>query len=234
VDRITRKELKQDKFAVEVTHTVDFLAEHRAQAIRYGIAGVVVVVLLVGFFTWRSHEAAARRAALSAVLELRQAPVGPPQGDPLIRSFPTEQEKTKALVAAFSDVALKYSGKEEGTIAEFYLGTMAADQGNLPGAEKALTEVIDSGDANYASLARLSLAEIYQSEGKTSDGEKLLRSAVEKPSSFVSKEQAILALARYLAPTKPAEARKLLEPLRAVPRSAVSRAALAELESLPK
>jgi predicted negative regulator of RcsB-dependent stress response len=234
VDRITRKGLKQDKFAVEVTHTVDFLAEHRTQAIRYGIAGLVVVVLLVGFFTWRSHEAAARRAALSAVLELRQAPVGPSQGDPLVRTFPTEQEKTKAVLAALSDVASKYSGTEDGTVAQFYLGTMAADQGNLAGAERALKEVIDSGGANYASLAKLSLAEIYKSEGKTSEGEKLLRSVVEKPSEFVSKEQATIALARYLAPTNPAEARKLLEPLRVVQRGAISRAAINELGSLQK
>lgn len=234
MDRITRKELKQDKFAVEVTHTVDFLAEHRAQATRYGIAGLVVVVLVVGFFMWRSHEAAARRAALNAVLELRQAPVGPSQGDPLIRSFPTEQEKIKAVVAAFSDVAVKYSGTEEGTVANFYLGTLAADQGNLTGAEKALTEVIGSGDANYASLAKLSLADVYKSEGKTSEGEKLLRSVVAKPSNFVSKEEATLALGQYLAQTNPAEARKLLEPLRGVQRSVVSRAALAALESLPK
>jgi predicted negative regulator of RcsB-dependent stress response len=234
VDRITRKGLKQDKFAVEVTHTVDFLAEHRTQAIRYGIAGLAVVVLLVGFFTWRSHDAAARRDALSAALELRQAQVGPSQGDPLVRTFPTEQEKNKAVIAALSDVASKYSGKEEGTVAQFYLGMIAADQGNLAGAGKALTEVIDSGDANYASLAKLSLAEIYRSEGKTSEGEKLLRSLVEKPSDFVSKEQATIALARYLAPAKPAEARKLLEPLRGAQRSAVSRAALAELDSLSK
>jgi hypothetical protein len=38
-----------------------------------------------------------------------------------------------------------------------------------------------------------------------------------KPTIFVSKEQAAIMLARYLMPTKPAEARKLLDPLRKVP-----------------
>ena len=45
--RITRKELKADKFAVEVEHTVDYVAHHRAQVIRYGVVGVVVVALAV-------------------------------------------------------------------------------------------------------------------------------------------------------------------------------------------
>jgi predicted negative regulator of RcsB-dependent stress response len=233
VDRITRKELKQDKFAVEVTHTVGYLAEHRTQAIRYGIAGLVVVALVVGFFTWRSHERAARRDALTAALEVRQAPVGPSRGDSLVRTFPTEQDKNKAQIAAFSDVAAKYPGTDEGSVAQYYLGTIAAEQGNLAGAAKAFQEVADSGSANYASMAKLSLAEIYKAQGKAADGEKLIRSVMDKPTEFVSKEQATIALARYLASSNPAEARKLLTPLQSVQRNAVSRIAVAELTSMP-
>jgi len=149
------------------------------------------------------------------------------------RTFPTEQEKTKAEVAAFSDVASKYSSSREGITAEYYLASTAADQGNLAGAEQALKEVIDSGDANYAALAKLSLASIYKSEGKTSEGEKLIRDVMQKPTEFVSKEQATIALAQYVAPSNPAEARKLLEPLLTSTRRAVTQAASTELASLP-
>jgi len=48
-------------------------------------------------------------------------------------------------------------------------------------------------------------------------GEKTLRELIAKPTIFVSKEQAAITLARYLMPTKPAEARKLLDPLLKVP-----------------
>jgi predicted negative regulator of RcsB-dependent stress response len=232
VDRITRKELKQDKFAAEVTHTVGYLAEHRSQAVRYGAAAAALVVLVAAFFTWRSHEASARRSALASALELRQAPIGAAQPDSLIRSFPNEQEKNKAVVGALSDVAAKYSGSDEATIAQYYLGAIAADRGNLSGAEKAFKEVME-GNVNYASLAKLSLAEIYKSQGKPADGEKLIRSLMDKPTAFVSKEQATLALARYVATSNPAEARKLLEPLR-TERTAVSRAAVADLTALPQ
>ena len=37
MSRITRKELKTDKFALEVEHTVSLFEQHRQEIIRYGI-----------------------------------------------------------------------------------------------------------------------------------------------------------------------------------------------------
>jgi predicted negative regulator of RcsB-dependent stress response len=234
VDRLTRKELKQDKFAAEITHTVGYLAEHRSQTVRYAVIGVVAVLAVAGFFTWRSHQRVERHKALADALEIHQTPVGPaPQGDPTVRTFTNPQDKTKAEIKAFSDVASRFSGSSEGTIAQYYLGVIAADQGNLAGAAKAFQEVIDNGSADYASLAKLSLADVYKLQGKINDGEQLLRSLVASPTAFVSKEQATIALARLLAVKNPAEARKLLEPLRAVDRQPVSRAAISELGQIP-
>src|ERR1051326_5426695 len=93
---------------------------------------------------------------------------------------------------------------------------MAADEGKLSDAEKRFTSVADSAGKKYAALAKLSLGQVYFAEGKADAGEKLLRSLIAKPTVFVSKEQASIVLARMLAPTKPAEARKLLDPLRAM------------------
>jgi hypothetical protein len=42
----------------------------------------------------------------------------------------------------------------------------------------------------------------------------VLRDLIAKPTVFVSSEQATVSLARFLAQKKPAEARRLLEPLR--------------------
>ena len=56
-------------------------------------------------------------------------------------------------------------------------------------------------------------------------GEELLRSLIDNPTVFVSREQATIVLARELARTKPDAARKLLDPLR-TSRSAVSQVAL--------
>jgi len=91
-----------------------------------------------------------------------------------------------------------------------------------------LKPVAESGKDAYASQAKLSLAQIYDSMGRQADAEKLLRSLIDDPTILVSKEQATIALAKVLAKKNPAEARKLLEPLRAE-RGPVSRAALTAL-----
>ena len=148
-------------------------------------------------------------------------------------SFPTQPAKDAAGVKSMTDVATKYDGTRQGGVAHYYLGGLAADKGNLAEAEKQFKAVADTGDKNYASLAKLSLATIYGSEGKRAEGEQLLRSLVSNPTDLVSKEQATIALAKYLAPYNPQEARKLLEPLRA-DRSAISTVALSTLSTIPQ
>jgi predicted negative regulator of RcsB-dependent stress response len=157
-----------------------------------------------------------RQDALGKALEAQDAPVGQaPPGSAI--SFPTQEAKDKEAVKRFSEVAAKYSGSDEGYIAEYYLGAIAADNGKYSDAEKRFADVADSAGKRYASLAKLALGQIYFAEGKSDQGEKLLRSLIAEPTVFVSREQATIALARVLGPTKPAEAKKLLDPLRALP-----------------
>jgi hypothetical protein len=93
-------------------------------------------------------------------------------------------------------------------------------------------EVAQKGDEKYASLAKLSLAQIYFADGRSDQGEKLLRDLIANPTVFVSADQATISLARSLAPKKPAEARKLLDPLRSR-QGNVGQVALSLLAELP-
>jgi predicted negative regulator of RcsB-dependent stress response len=216
VDRITRKELKKDKFALEVGHTVEFLEAHRKQLIRYGVLAVAVILLAVGLFYYNQRQHVARQAALRAALNAMQAPVGPSPA-PGVLTFASAEEKTRAVSKAFTDLSTKYPGSDEGVISQYYLGAMALDQGKPEEAAKLLNQASGAGNENYASLAKLSLAGLYASEGKTTEAEKLLRQLMDKPTIMVSKNQATIGLARVIAPAKPDEARKLLEPLRSAP-----------------
>jgi predicted negative regulator of RcsB-dependent stress response len=223
VARITRKELKTDKFALEIEHTVTFFEEHQKELIRYGAIAVVVALLIIGFGVYRSNQHTARETALAQAIRVQEAPVGQPGNGGL--SFPSEDAKSQAALKAFTDLQAKYPGSAEGEIAQYYLGSIRADQGKLAEAEKLFLDAAQKGDDKYASLAKLSLAQIYFADGRDSQGEKTLRDLIAKPTIFVSKEQATIVLARYLVPKKPAEARKLLEPLRTQP-AAISQAAL--------
>jgi predicted negative regulator of RcsB-dependent stress response len=233
VDRLTRKELKSDRFALEVQHSVEYVSDHRKQLVRWGGIAVVVALVVLAVFLYRSHQHSVRQAALRSAMLVQQAQVGPAPNEYTI-AFPTSAERIKAVIKAMTEVATKYSGTEEGYIAEFYLGTTAADSGNIGEAERRFKLVVDNSVEPYASLARLSLAQLYGSQGKLAEAEKLIRYDMDHPTILVSNEEATIALARLLESTKPQESRKLLEPLRGSPRSAVSRAAITALDDIPK
>ena len=230
--RITRKELKTDKFALEVEHTVDFFEENRTAIIRYGAAALALAAILALIWFYRAHQHSVREEALAQAIAVEEAPVTttPPPGVSV--SFPTAEAKNKEAVKVFSELAAKHSGTDEGYIAEYYLGSIAADQGKLSEAEKRFNSVADSAGKRYSSLAKLSLGQVYFAEGKADLGEKTLRSLISDPTIFVSKEQASLTLGRLLASTKPAESRKLIGPLRAIP-GPVGQAAVQAYGDLP-
>ena len=229
--RITRKELKSDKFALEVEQTVDFVTEHRREVTLYGSIAVAVTLVAVGIYFYMGHEHTVRENALGEAIQMQEAPVGPAAGPGARLSFPTEDAKRSVVTKAFSEIAAKYPGSSEGAIAKYYLGAIAVDQAKMADAEKLFQEADKAGDKNYGPLARYSLAEVYFAEGRPADAEKILRNLMQHPSIFVSKEQATIALARGIASTKPAEARKLLDPLRTA-SGAVGQAAVAALSDL--
>jgi len=213
VARITRKELKSDKFALEVEHTVDFFELHQKELIRYGAIAVAVVLLIVGYVWYSRHAHGQREEALARAIQVQEAPVGQPTPGQNL-NFPTQDAKDQVSIKTFEELKAKYPGSDEGEIAEYYLGCIKADQGKLAEAEKSFKEVVDRGSKDYGSLAKLSLAQIYFADGRADQGEALLRDLMAHPTVYVSAQQATITLARNIMSKKPADARKLLDPLR--------------------
>jgi predicted negative regulator of RcsB-dependent stress response len=232
VARITRKELKTDKFALEVGHTVDFFEEHRREALRYGAVALVVILIAAGVYFYRGRVAGERQQVLSGALQVLEAQVGPPS--PGVLSFPTGQAREQAGSRKLTELAAKYPGSNEGVIAQYTLASMAADDGRLAEAEKLFKDAIATGNGPYGSLAKISLAQIYFASGRTAQGEELLRGLIDKPTVLVSREEATIALARGLARSKPIEARKLLDPLRGSRNTAVSQVAVQLYSEIPQ
>ena len=228
--RITRKNLKSDKFAQEVSTVWDWTAEHKAEVIRYGAIGLAVLLVAGGIFYYIRYQANVREQALANALRIDGANVGG-QTQPGMMQFATQDEKDKAWQKAFTDLAAKYHGTQEGAIAELYLASADADKGNLKNAESRYRDVADSAPKAYAAMARLSLAETLDAEGNTGEAEKILRDLVAHPAVTVSKEDATIQLAMLIGRCNQDEAKKMLEPLR-TGRTAVSRAAVQALGDL--
>jgi predicted negative regulator of RcsB-dependent stress response len=213
VARITRKELKTDKFALEVEHGLSFFEEHQKEILRYGTVAIAIVAIVLGINVYRRHQLALREQALARAIQIQETAVGTATPG-AANSFPTQQVKDELALKAFQEVKDKYAGSEEAEIAEYYRASVRADQGNLPEAEKGFLEVAQKGDERYASLAKLSLAQVYFAEGKNDLAQKTLRDLAAHPTLFVSSDQANMALARGIMTSNPAEARKILDPLR--------------------
>jgi len=224
VDRVTRKNLKGDKFAEEVFDIFDWASTHKAEVFRYGAIVLAVVAIGAGVFYYNRHQAAAREEALAQALRIEDGTVGD-NTLPANLHYATQEEKDKARVKAYAELASKYAGTQEGAFGTFALAGDAVDKGNLAQAEKLFREVADSGPKGYSGVARLSLGRVLAAEGKTADAQKVLQELVKDPSFMVSKEQATIALAQVEGKTNPAEALKLLEPLRVSTRLPVSRVA---------
>jgi predicted negative regulator of RcsB-dependent stress response len=213
VARISRKKLKSDEFAQEVGLTVTFFEEHQKDVVRYGGIGVAAVLLIGGFFIYQKHEHAARQEELTQAIRVQETPVANVATNGQ-QTYQTQDAKDQAAIKAFADLESKHSGSDEAQIAEYYLGCIHSDQGKLPEAEKNFFNAASHGDKNYASLAKIALAEIYFSDGRFDQGEKMLRDLIDHPTIFVSKDQAAISLARHYVGRNNAEARKLLAPIK--------------------
>jgi predicted negative regulator of RcsB-dependent stress response len=224
VDKLSRKELKTDHFAEEVSGIFDWTSSHKDKVARYGVIAVAVVLVVVAIFGFMRYRAGERQDALAAAMRVDDASVG---GENIqgAMHFATQQEKDQAKNKAFGEVASKYPGSDEGSLAQMTLASDAAAKGNIADAEKRYKDVADNGSKAYAGLARLALGQIYAAQGKSAEAQKVLQAAVDNPSETVSKEQATIALARVIATNDPQQALKMLDKLRSDSRRAVSGAA---------
>lgn len=170
------------------------------------------MLVLAALLIWyRSHQQSLRRQDLQAALDIAEAQIGQPnQFGP---TFPTQDAKQQAEIKAFSGVAAKYPGTREGLIAQYYVGTIQADRGEVKQAEANLRNVADSS-SDFASLATIALAQVYAGENKVAEAQALLRSLINKPADLVSKTQAQILLAQLDVTADPKQAKKILQSLR--------------------
>lgn len=231
MDRLTRKQLKEDKFAQELGHGLEFLSTHKQQVKLYGGIVLLALIALGGYWIYSSRQAAARAEALAQAIHVNDAIIGPaPQGPNM--NFNTQAEKDKAVIEAYTKVATEYRGTQEGAIAGLRLAAYQMDRDGQEAAIKLYQDLIESAPEAYAAVAKMALAEAYAGQGKLEEAEKLLRELIDEPTPFISAEEATLTLAKVLTPSRPEDARKMLEPLRSS-RSAVSRVAVDLLGKLP-
>ena len=181
------------------------------------------MLLIGGAFWFNSYRRAQRESDLQAAFAVVDAQVGP--HNDYTKTFATQDEKNQASIKALTQVVTKDNGTREGLLAQYYLGTLLAQKGDMKGAEWNL-KTVSSSSSDSAALAKIALAQLYISSNRNSEAEELLKILVNKPTDLVSKGQAQVLLAQLEASANPKEAKRILDGLKKPGESpAITRAA---------
>lgn len=208
---ILRRDLKKDEIREKLVSGVESVAAHQ-QAMWIVIAAALVVVLAV--FGWNSYsrrQAAKASAGLDDGLKIFQARIraaGEP-ADPVDVTYLDEKNKFTDAEKKFLTVADQYGRTKPGQMARYYAALSEIQLKRYSDAEKNLNQIVSGGDENLAGLAKFQLAQVDIQENKGSQAVDLLKQLSDKPSVFVPKPMAMLALADYYRKSDPAQATKL-------------------------
>ncbi len=219
MDKSLHNVIKHDQFVETVGQASEYVSGHRKQVGLY--IGVAIAVAAIGFGVWwyMGTKRVERQLALGEAIGVAQA------------STSRTSAEEKKVIDAFTKVSTAYSGSKEGSLSLYMLAMLDIERGDQAAGEKKLQQVI-GGDKEAASLAKYTMAELLQGQGKNADAEAILRGLLADPTYLMPKEQVTIQLARCIAKTKPEEARKLLEPLRTA-RGPISTPAMEVLGTLP-
>jgi predicted negative regulator of RcsB-dependent stress response len=208
---ILRKDLKKDEIREKLVSGVESVASHQ-QALWVVIMAALVVALAV--FGWNSYarrQTAKASVALDDGLKIFQARIrtASEPADPVEVTYLDEKNKFTDAEKKFLGVADQYGRTKPGQMARYYAALSEVQLKKYADAEKNLNQVVSGGDENLAGLAKFQLAEVYQQENKGAQAVDLYKQLSDKPSVFVPKPMAMLALANYYRKTDPAQATKL-------------------------
>jgi len=213
----TRHELKHDRLTDATQETFSWALGHKRNLVFAGtVLAVIIAALAVGWLYFDRQNEQASVALGQAVRTfdrpLRTAGVQPP---PDLQTFGSSAERGREAQKQFMAVAEKYPHTRSGEIARYLAGVAAVDAGDTATAERELKAAADSRRDDFASLAKMALAGLYQSTKREADAMAIYNQLADHPTIAVSKPTALLAKAELLERTSPADANRVYQQIRA-------------------
>ncbi len=234
--RLTRKELKTDEVRETLVHGADFVFGHQAITFLLVIIGVVVALGIFGWKTYAERQTVKAAAAYDDAMKVFDArvrsPLEPQQPGEL--TYTDEKNKYTESARKFEDVAKKYPRTRPGQLASYYEAISQERLNNNDAAKKLLQNLADSGDEDFAAMARFELAQLDDRLGQGDEAVNLYKKLIAKPAVLVPKPVVMLALAQHYTASNPAEASKLFAQIKSeYPDTPMAEQADQELSLLP-
>ncbi len=201
MDSQTRHALKQDKFVLATQTSASWVGEHRSSVVRYSIALVVVLAILIGGVVFYNQRSEAAETALGAALDIYSAPLAQPGAPAQKDTYSTVADRAKAANQKFVEVAKQYGMFSQGAKAHYFAGLTYQDLGQTASAETELKAAADAWDSNLSSLAKFALAGFYHQTGRDAQAIDLYNALAAKGTTTVPAYTAQLALADLYAAT---------------------------------
>lgn len=175
--RIERRKLKENEFAYTVARTREVMQQRQREITTIGGTAIAVLIVVSGFFgyrSWRNEKANALLASALAVADAQvvvppaPAPGSPPPVQPP-GTYRTERDRTDAAIPLLQRAADAYPNTDAGITARYRLATELADVGRTAEAEQRFNEVVQKTSQKniYHDTARLGAGEAQLAEGKT-------------------------------------------------------------------
>jgi tetratricopeptide (TPR) repeat protein len=236
-EKIDRKQLKRpDEFQVVAGRAMAYMVAHKGPVL--GALGAVVAAALIawGISAWRESRETKAGAELAEALELQSRPVaseGPAQ--PGQDTFPSKEEREKAVIAALEKVRTDHGGSTAAQTALAEIGFHKLKAGDAAGAQKDLQDFLSAAGKDHPlrPFAQESLGYALEAQGKLDEA----RAAFEKLRELDLPARADFQAARLaLVQGKPDAKQQLERVVKEYPKEAdVVRAANERLElaSLP-
>jgi len=171
-----RHKLKENEFAHTMARTRE-MVDQRRNEITVMVVGVVAVIVIVGgYFAWKSSRDGKAQSLLASALVVVEAPVytppppapgSPPPVQPP-GTFRSDKERLDAAVPRLQAAADAYPDSEPGITARFRLASSLAELGRFAEAEQRYQEVTQRAGSSsiYRHTARLGLGEAQLAQGK--------------------------------------------------------------------
>lgn len=203
--RTERHRLKENEFARTVAHARDAIEKRQRAIALFALAVVVLLVVLGGFTWWRYSQNANANEMLASALAVHEAPVvpipEPAPGSPAPvqqpGTYPTERARLDAALPGFLEAADRYPNTDAGIAARYHAAGILARLGRYAEAEEQYSRVAErAGSSIYGRTARLGLAEVQVAQGNYDGAIDIYTEISRDPGSQIPVESVLMQLGR--------------------------------------
>jgi hypothetical protein len=229
-EKLDRKQLKKpDEFQHRAGQAMDWMVANQKPLFISVIVAVVTVVAVWGFSAWRASREGKAGAALAEALELQSRPVAGDAAQPGVETFPSKEERAKAVMAALEKVRAEHPGTIAANTALAEMGFHRLKADDAAGAQKDLEEFLKAAakDHPLRIFATESLGYAFEAQKKLDEA----RAAFEKLRELGMPERAEFQAARLdLEQGKPEAKARLEKVAKDYPKDPISTEANLRLE----